>query len=458
MMAVDEENEPRRGRPYAGRFAHYPPGSAQERRAVARQTAVLGRPAADGPWQREFLRRLQRRRRGTADFRPDEAIVQFDVLRDDAGADVLVVDELLVRTEDYTSAASPFRPVPMRVLLADYAFDSVPVVDLDRRVTRLRSAAYDAAQLADLARVLRRSGYQASVNHVVPLGPVAKGETGPESARGLDNFQPAPDPEHPITVAVIDTGVTAEIRADHWLEGLPASGNIDPLNVFPIGNVDEYLDFAAGHGSFVAGIIEQLAPAADVRMLRAIDSDGIGSEVDVATAMVRAVRDGARILNLSLGSETLDDQPPLAIQVALELIGDDILVVAAAGNSGSARAIWPAAFRQVISVASLDATLRPSVWSNRGFWVDCSTVGEGILSTFVEGREDPELDPLPDDFPADAWARWSGTSFTTPQIAGAVAARCLASGRSPREEAADLLAEGVAVPDFGRAMEILPGL
>jgi Subtilase family len=135
-----------------------------------------------------------------------------------------------------------------------------------------------------------------------------------------------------------------------------------------------------------------------------------------------------------------------------------VLVVAAAGNSGTTRATWPAAFRRVISVASLDATLRPSIWSNRGFWVDCATVGEGILSTFVEGREDPELDPLPDDFPADAWARWSGTSFTTPQIVGAVARRCLDSGRSPRDEAAALLAEGVPVPDFGQALEILPGL
>jgi Subtilase family len=460
-MARDEAQEPAPGQPLIGQYADYPRGSVAERRGVARQVAVLGRPASGGSWQLEFVRRLQRRRRGAPGLLPDEGIVQFETLADQQGLDLLVVDELLVRTVDYNSPAGPFRPVPMRDLLADYAFDAVPVPGLDARVTRLRSAAYGPAQLADLARVLRRAGYQASVNHVTPLGkngPVVKGESGPVPARGLDNFQRPPDSAHRITIAVIDTGVSAEVRGDGWLSGLPAGDNIDPLNVFPIGNADQYLDFAAGHGTFVAGIVEQLAPAADLRMYRAVDSDGIGSEVQVATAMVRAVRDGARILNLSVGSQTLDDQPPLAIEVALELIGDDVLVVAAAGNSGSTRATWPAAFRRVISVASLDATLRPSLWSNRGFWVDCATVGEGILSTFVAGSEDPELDPLPDDFPADAWARWSGTSFTTPQIVGAVAGRCLLSGRSPREEAADLLAQGVPVPDFGQALEILPGL
>ncbi len=133
-----------------------------------------------------------------------------------------------------------------------------------------------------------------------------------------------------------------------------------------------------------------------------MDSDGIASEVAVACQLIRAARAGAQIINLSLGCQTQDDVPPIAIRAALDVIRDlereedrEVLVVAAAGNYADTRACWPAAFRQVVSVAALAPDMLPAQWSTHGFWVTCSTIGQGISSTYVEGNESILIDPQP---------------------------------------------------------------
>lgn len=215
----------------------------------------------------------------------------------------------------------------------------------------------------------------------------------------------------------------------------------------------------------MTGIVQQVHPTADIRVYRAVDSDGIGSELRVGCAMIRAVREGAEILNLSVGLQTIDDGPPVALEAALEIIGEierdegrDVLVVAAAGNYGDTRPCWPAAFRRVVAVGAVTADLIPAPeWSSHGVWVDCSTVGEGVTSTYLAGVEAPGIDLDPDTFGADAWAVWSGTSFAAPQITAAIARLCDEDGLTPRRALARLLDAGFALPDFGRVVRLLPG-
>jgi thermitase len=137
--------------------------------------------------------------------------------------------------------------------------------------------------------------------------------------------------------------------------------------------------------------------------------------------------------------------------------------------------VWPAAFSfipaykdRVVSVAALNARHQRAGWSSRGKWVTCSCVGQGIVSTFVPGEEDPEFSkhhprwPHPDSYPLagqlDAWAVWSGTSFAAPQIAGAISRTMRQQGlASPRAAAQVLLAQGVHLSGFGQAMCLLAG-
>jgi hypothetical protein len=114
----------------------------------------------------------------------------------------------------------------------------------------------------------------------------------------------------------------------------------------------------------------------------------------------------------------------------------------------------------VVAVAALTGAGTPAPWSSHGFWVDCSTVGQGVVSTFVIGDESAEIDPDDADGfpPGEDWATWLGTSFAAPQITGLIARLCTEQGISPRAALAEILRSGRPVPDFGRAVTILPGI
>lgn len=420
-----------------------------DRDGVRRQCAGLGLAAAQDAYRREVLAAVQSRREQRSDR------LSFHCCPGPEGRNIAVVTgELLVRSDVAADAA-------LLGALAPYELRSTPIDQLQGRVLRLTNPELSVDKLQDVARFIRSNGHEASVNHITPLGPVMKGQGGPENTPAV---LPHPPPFAGRTskpapkIALIDTGVTAEQRTDGWLGGLASETNIDPLDDLPTPN--GFLDFGAGHGTFVAGIIAQVAPDSGLAMYRAVDSDGVGSETGVACAMVQAVEEGATILNLSLGEQTHDDQPLLAIEVALDLIAErdpEVLVLAAAGNDGSSRPCWPAASKRVVAVAALAADLTPAAWSNRGFWVDCSAVGEGVVSTYVEGVEAPELDPSPDTFGPDAWAVWSGTSFCSPQVAAAVARIAQEDACTPRVALRTLLAPCRSLPGYGRAVPILRG-
>src|SRR5437867_13451264 len=56
-----------------------------------------------------------------------------------------------------------------------------------------------------------------------------------------------------------------------------------------------------GHGTMVAGILAALAPDALTMPLRAFDDSGAGDAFQVAKAIRCAVRNGAHVVNVSLG-------------------------------------------------------------------------------------------------------------------------------------------------------------
>ena len=87
----------------------------------------------------------------------------------------------------------------------------------------------------------------------------------------------------------------------------------------------------------------------------------------------------------------------------------------------------------------------------------CSAVAEGVVSTYVEGKESPELDLQPDTYGPDPWAFWSGTSFAAPQVAGAVARLRQEGSPSVSQALRDLLASGRPLLGYGQAIELLQG-
>jgi subtilisin family serine protease len=120
--------------------------------------------------------------------------------------------------------------------------------------------------------------------------------------------------------------------------------------------------------------------------------------------MYWAADHGAKIVNMSLG--THGSARPLRDAVeALAVRG--VLVVAAAGNDGKDRPMFPAAAPDAVAVGSVGTGDIVSAFSNFGKWVDVVAPGENIHSAYA--------------FPADSFAMNSGTSMATPWVAGEAA-------------------------------------
>ena len=164
---------------------------------------------------------------------------------------------------------------------------------------------------------------------------------------------PLPDGGAGITVAVIDTGWPSQLPPDlDWFgydtDHATAPGEVDQAGR-PVQHVDQldadhdgYLDVEAGHGIFVAGLIRRMAPRARLVFLKALNSDGVGTELGVARAIRFATARGVDIINLSLGFYTVRDATPSGVERAVaDARSAGIALVAAAGNDGLELALLP---------------------------------------------------------------------------------------------------------------------
>ena len=423
-------------------------------RRIQRQVRSIRTTRDDPAFATRFIADVQERRAGRTNR------TQFELIPDKHGGSTLAaVTQLLIRAEALPG---------VRRLLGAYNLDEEPVAELDDRVVRLRGRRQDLIELAHLAANLRRQGVPISANYMTPMGGYMKSVASPEPTAGARPEWPMSADQQeqqksPVRVVIIDTGIYGD-RDDGWLAGLDSGINREDLDDLPR---DGFLDLAAGHGSFCAGIVQQIVPDARIEVRKELDSSGFAHELRVARRLVHEVRKGLEagqhvIVNLSFGAETADDERPVALGVALEIIdeesrraGLETVVVAAAGNFGHDRPCYPAAFPTVTAVAALTQGMLPAEWSSRGAWVDVSTIGEGVRSTFVPGTESPSLDYDFEEFPNDAWALWSGTSFAAPQVAGAIAKIAIDDDVTPTEARRRLLKEAGEIPLYGKQVEIL---
>lgn len=200
-----------------------------------------------------------------------------------------------------------------------------------------------------------------------------------------------------VKVAVVDVGVNL---THPMLAGAVTSGH-DYVSSDEISN-DEPGGRSSGHGTFVAGVISLVAPEAQIVAYRVLDTTGRGDGFSVARAVIDAVNDGCKVVNLSMVMNTrhpvLDD----AIMYARE---HDVMVVAAAGNDSSDIDRFPADDSYTLSVAAVDSMNHKADFSNYGSKVDVCAPGTHIYAPFLDTM----------------YARWDGTSFAAPFVAGEAA-------------------------------------
>jgi hypothetical protein len=260
---------------------------------------------------------------------------------------------------------------------------------------------------------------------------------------GVGRMCPATEPEIPATigvippmsqdlsagrdikVSVVDTGwwgAAAQNKVTDYLKDV--NGDAEQINQAAI---HEY----AGHGTFVSGIIKCLAPATTIEVEGFLTHGGAAYESEITAQLNEAmVENNSHLISISAGTHTRNDLGLLGFQVLGTLLkwadaDSAVLVVAAAGNDSSNKPFWPAAFDWVVSVGSLDADGKVSDFSNYGPWVDVFAQGRNLVNAFPTGTYttyEPQTPAGQVRKFTTGLAQWSGTSFSTPVVTGAIAA------------------------------------
>jgi subtilisin family serine protease len=338
---------------------------------------------------------------------------------------VLVPDQVALRRSQLMVATEDLSRVPTAV--RRWLADPLPARAGVHRWPLLPDSGADVVQL------LADAGAEPVVAAVHLLRAAPRWRSGPARPPVLLAAGPPPpaaaDPAAvPVEVAVLDTGITAHpwFADRSWFADVTAS-QTEVLD----GNHDHRLDSVAGHGTFVAGVVQQHAPSARLRIERVLHSDGICDEVDLIEALhcLAGEPRPPDVVNLSFGGFTHNDRASVLLDRAVTRLAAVSVVVAAAGNAGSERPFWPAALPTVIAVGALDATgSGPTAFSNHGPWVDTWAVGEDVRGAFVAATRELPAPPRP----GGCFASWSGTSFAAPAVAGKIAAEVAAGVRGPR--------------------------
>jgi hypothetical protein len=190
-----------------------------------------------------------------------------------------------------------------------------------------------------------------------------------------------------------------------------------------------YADF--GHGTMVAGILHLVAPTASIMPLKAFGSNGTGNLSDIIRAIYYAGQNNANVVNMSFDLTT----PSQELQTTVNWgTNNGLFFAASAGNDGAMEMVYPAAYSNVMGVASTNDQNQRSTFSNYGdqiVWV--AAPGEAIVTTY----------------PFGTYAAGWGTSFSAPQVSAEVALLAGSQLNLTQLQAQFYVAQAQILLDFG---------
>jgi serine protease len=281
-----------------------------------------------------------------------------------------------------------------------------------------------------------------------------------------------------VVVAVVDTGVLLDhpdlqgqfVDGYDFITDPDISLDGDGIDDDPDDPGDQDVGGSSFHGTHVTGTIAALSNndnggagiAWNTRImpLRALGKGG-GTVSDILNAVKYAAgldnnagmlpSKRADIINLSLGGETRSQiEETLYAQVR----DQGVIVVAAAGNDGTSKLFYPAAYEGVVSVSAVTINETLASYSNFGVTIDVAAPGGGSTDENGDGYADGVFSTIGDDSSGSiemGYAFAMGTSMAAPHVSGVIALmKALYPGLTP-DLFDSLLAAGYLTQDIGTA-------
>jgi hypothetical protein len=398
--------------------------------------------------------------RGSSDRRPE-----IKAARNDRGVDHIYAEGQILVRADYLDRVLEILGQPAERDLIANAPDRLRRLTGGVALVTLADPQPTVSEaLAEIDRQLGRG--IATPDHVLTV------------ARGIGSICPATEPQpayddaepHPsvradnggagVLIYLADTGLLDGADKVHsWLAGVQAD-DVDPLPPMLPGGVQPIPAYT-GHGTFVAGVMRAMAPAAEIVVSNAFSIAGSHLESELVTRLEDELRRGVDIFHLSIAARSRHDLPLLAFREWLNRLHQSkgSICIAPAGNDGHRRPTWPAAFPGVIAVGALGSDWHGRAsFSNFGGWVDVYAPGRDLVNAYATGTYTCHVAPYAGQTREFyGMAKWSGTSFSTPIVTGLIAARMSRTGENAAQAAAALLSEArsQAIPGVGPVL--VPG-
>ncbi len=203
-------------------------------------------------------------------------------------------------------------------------------------------------------------------------------------------------------VAILDSGLLGLKE----LEGLLAASwdALDPARPLndPVGHGTQMALIAGGVVEPFGAVGGNDARSVPLIAIRAFDANGRTSSFALMRAIEYAIEQGARVMNMSWGSEVNSEFVRAAVDKALKA---GVVVVAAAGNEPKGVPVYPAAYEGVVAVSALDGDGKLWSRSNTGPFVMFSAPGTANMSVGYGG----------------APGTYAGTSIASAYVARALA-------------------------------------
>ncbi|WP_026220616.1 S8 family serine peptidase [Wenjunlia vitaminophila] len=225
-----------------------------------------------------------------------------------------------------------------------------------------------------------------------------------------------------VKVAVLDTGVDQGHPDLAGVEVAEKNFSESPDTVDRNGHGTHVASTVAGSGARSSGQYRGVAPGARILDAKVLADDGWGADSAVIAGMGWAVEQGAKVVNLSLGSPDRPGTDPL--EEAVDRLSRDhgVLFVIAAGNDGTRGVDSPGSAEQALTVGAVDREDRLAPFSGVGptaaatLKPDLTAPGVGIVAARSTQVPQGQEDSAPEGYQAA-----SGTSMATPHVAGAAA-------------------------------------